>query len=123
MLAAVLAALLGFALLALSQDRHYERVFESDRPDDRVPYLQRVIGFTSICSALPLCIATEGAGFGSLLWVVLMGAAAMAVAQALSWRPRWLRWMRRVMWRRRLHNQRAKPTTRNGISLQRKSRT
>lgn len=96
-LAAVLCALLGFALLALSQERHFTRVFEAEMAAARAPYAQRAIGFIAVVFALPLCIAAEGSGFGSLLWVVMIGAAAMAVALALTWRPHWLRWLRPLL--------------------------
>ncbi len=84
-------ALWGFALLALSQERHVERVFGSHaRPAPRLR-VQRATGFTAIGLGLPACVAAEGAGFGSLLWVVLVCAAAMGIALTLTWRPRWLR--------------------------------
>jgi len=40
---------------------------------------------------LPACIASQGASFGSLLWVLLLSAAAIAVALMLTWRPQRLR--------------------------------
>jgi hypothetical protein len=90
MLAAGLLALLGFALLALSQERHFEAVCLSPQPAGRQA-AARTAGFGLIGLALPLCITSEGAGFGSLLWLVLISAAAMALALTLTWRPRWLR--------------------------------
>jgi Mg2+/Co2+ transporter CorB len=95
MLVACLLNLMGFALLALSQERHLERVLdqnhEANRPVALVYQAQRAIGFIAIGLSLPSCIVSQGASFGSLMWVVLMGAAAMAVALTLTWRPRWLR--------------------------------
>lgn len=90
-LAAFALALWGFALLALSQERHVEHVFgRHARPAPRLR-VQRATGFTAIGLGLPACVAAEGAAFGSLLWVVLVCAAAMAVALTLTWRPHWLR--------------------------------
>lgn len=97
MLAACLLALLGFAFLALSQERHLERVFESNRPlaltqlAQLAQLAQRATGFIAIGLALPLCIVGEGAGFGCLLWVMLTVAAAMVTALTLTWRPNCLR--------------------------------
>jgi hypothetical protein len=93
MLACALLALLGFALLALSQERHYETVYGhgASQPTRRRTRIQRAAGFTMIGLSLLLCVASEGAGFGSLLWVVLISAASMAVAFTLTWRPHWLR--------------------------------
>ncbi|UUZ68859.1 DUF3325 domain-containing protein [Polaromonas sp. P2-4] len=97
-LAACIFALLGFALLALSQQRHLERVFESNRPPAQNIRAQRAIGFIAIGSNLPICISTQGASFGSLLWVILICAAAMAVALTLTWRPGWLRGLRSLLY-------------------------
>lgn len=90
-LAACGLALWGFALLALSQERHVEHVFGRHARPTRRLRSQRVAGFTAIGLGLPACVAAEGAGFGSLLWVVLVCAAAMSIALTLTWRPRWLR--------------------------------
>lgn len=93
MLLATLLAWLGFAWLALSQERHRERVGGPPAASTRVPWVRRAMGFISVALALPLCIASQGASFGSLLWVTLLSAAAMAVALTLTWRPRWLKWL------------------------------
>jgi hypothetical protein len=90
-LAACILAVWGFALLALSQQRHLERVFESNRPPSHNRRAQTAIGFIAIGLSLPACIASQGASFGSLLWVLLLSAAALAVALMLTWRPQWLR--------------------------------
>ena len=91
MLAACILTLLGFALLALSQERHLERIFrESSHPAHTIR-AQRATGFIAVSLSLPACIASQGASFGSLLWVLLLPAAALAVALMLTWRPQWLR--------------------------------
>ncbi|WP_332776451.1 DUF3325 domain-containing protein [Polaromonas sp.] len=80
-------AVFGFALLALSQERHWSQVTPSNRPSVPVVIVQRAIGFVAIVGALPLCMAIEGASFGCLLWAVLLSAAAAAVALVLTWAP------------------------------------
>lgn len=80
-------AVFGFALLALSQERHWSHVAQSTRPPALVVIVQRAIGFIAIFGALPLCMAIEGASFGSLLWAVLLSAAAATVALVLTWAP------------------------------------
>lgn len=89
-LAAFGLALWGFALLALSQERHRKQMFGPLA--GRAPRLrvQRATGFTAIGLGLPLCVAAESASFGSLLWVVLVCAAAMSIALTLTWQPHWL---------------------------------
>ncbi|MFI5445422.1 DUF3325 domain-containing protein [Polaromonas sp. UC242_47] len=91
MLAACLLALWGFSLLALSQERHLERVFGSNDYPALKLRAQRAISFIAISLSLIACIAAQGASFGILLWVLLVCAAAMAIALTLTWRPQWLR--------------------------------
>lgn len=97
MLIALLLNGLGFALLALSQPRHHERVYGSNGTVALVHPAQRAIGFIAIGVSLGACIASQGASFGSLLWVQLMSASAFTVALTLTWRPRWLRGLRIFM--------------------------
>ena len=91
MLAAGVAALWGFALLALSQQRHFVRVFGTHSHPALSTWAQRATGFIAIGLSLPACIAAEGRGFGSLLGVLLICATAMTIALTLTWRPQWLR--------------------------------
>lgn len=90
-LIACLLALWGFALLALSQARHLARVLEQNRPPAPSHGAQRATGFIAIGLCLPACITAQGASFGSLLWILLLSTAAMAVAFTLTWRPQYLR--------------------------------
>lgn len=94
MLMALLLDLLGFALLALSQPHHRERAYESYGTVAFAHPTQRAIGFIAIGLSLCASIASQGASFGCLLWVLLMSASAFTVAFTLTWRPRWLRGLR-----------------------------
>ncbi|MEO5659403.1 MAG: DUF3325 domain-containing protein [Polaromonas sp.] len=87
MLAACLLNLSGFALLALSQPRHRYRVFKSNSHLAHMPHAPRATGLIAIGLSLPACIAAQGSSFGSLLWVMLVCAAALAVAFMLTWWP------------------------------------
>lgn len=89
-LAGLMAAWLGFALLALSQERHLSRVDPSNSHPALSRPAQRAIGFIAIGASLVCCIAGQGASFGTLLWVLSLSAAAMAIALTLTWRPHWL---------------------------------
>ncbi len=93
LLAAALVVLAGFALLALSQERHWEAVFTSGTPHPhRHRRARRGLGFALIALGLVVCIAGEGPGFGSVLWMVLISLDAAAIALTLAWKPHWLRW-------------------------------
>lgn len=91
MLIALLLNLLGFALLALCQPHHRARVYGSNDTVAHVKPTQCAIGFIAISLSLCASIASQGASFGCLLWVLLMSASAISVALTLTWRPRWLR--------------------------------
>lgn len=83
-LAACILALLGFALLALSQERHWEHAWGSNKPSAPAISTQHATGFVAISLSLPCCVIAQGASFGSLLWVMLLSAAALAVAFMLT---------------------------------------
>lgn len=53
----------------------------------------RPCGFALLGLSYPLCWYRDGPSFGSVLWVLLISAAGIAVALTLAWRP-WLllRW-------------------------------
>ncbi|MGN6830900.1 DUF3325 domain-containing protein [Paucibacter sp. M5-1] len=87
MLAAGLLLVAAFALLALSQDRHWEAVAERPGPTPVRRGWHRGIASTCITATLPLCWFTAGGGMGTLLWSFLCFAAAFAVSLTLTWRP------------------------------------
>lgn len=87
-LAAAAACYLALALLALSQEDHWSRA--GMPPATRLARRWRYVAGIVLILASLLCVAGHGAGFGMILWVMLIGAAIMAVALTLSWQPQWL---------------------------------
>lgn len=87
-LAAAMAIYLALALLALSQEDHWSRA--GMPPSTRLARRWRYLAGIVLILAGALCVAGHGAGFGLILWVMLIGAGIMAVALTLSWRPHWL---------------------------------
>lgn len=85
------AAYLSFALFALSQVRHWRVVFDKALPTQREVLLLRSLGILMLSISLALSLVRDGASFGCLLWITMIGIAALAVALTLAWRPRWLR--------------------------------
>lgn len=79
---------LGLALLALSQHAHWRAVTGGASPCSVRARGLRVLATLKLMLALVLSWHAHGPAFGSLLWVMLVSAAAMAVAFTLSWRPR-----------------------------------
>lgn len=86
---------LGMAWLALSQERHLETVSASPGPTASPSTLRRwrLQGAALLALALGLCLWQDGAAFGSLLWLMLLSASALAVALQLSFGPSALRWL------------------------------
>ena len=82
------SGLFGFGWLALTQERHRARVPAAASAG--APEGQRSAGLVAILLGLPLCIACDGPAFGTLVWLLLTSAAALAVSFTLTWQPRWL---------------------------------
>lgn len=90
-LAVLAVTYLGFAALALSQDRHWLHLSgERHCPPDVVRNL-RVVGHGLLTAGLGLALCRDGPGFGSLVWATTLTVASFAVVCTLTWRPHWLR--------------------------------
>jgi len=85
------AAYAGFALLALSQARHWRTVVGAAALPRRRVLVLRTLGGALIALSLILALMRDGPSFGSLLWATAISLAALAVAFTLAWRPRLLR--------------------------------
>lgn len=95
MAAAGLLNTLGMACLALSQERHRDAldIGRHRPPTHAILRRWRLQGAALLALALGLCLWQDGAAFGSLLWLMLLSAGALAVALQLSFGPNTLRWL------------------------------
>ncbi len=91
LLALALACYFGFALLALSQDRHWERAGGGRDCPARLVLPMRSLGYALLLASLALALWRDGAGFGSLVWATMLTVGAVAVTCTLTWRANWLR--------------------------------
>lgn len=91
--AAFAAIWLAFGVLALMQEAHWTAVTgrSGDPQPARRHRLLRWCAGAALALGGALCVAVHGAGFGTLLAVLLLGAGAMSVAFTLAWKPHWLR--------------------------------
>lgn len=89
--ALIVILLVGFALLALSQARHWRTVAARSPLPRTATIIVRLLGLALLAVALPIALWRDGTGFGSLLWALLLSLAACAVTLTLSWRPGWLK--------------------------------
>jgi hypothetical protein len=93
-LGAAALSYVAFAWLALSQDEHWRALpgnAEQTAPAAHVMRRWRWRAARVLACAYALCLWGHGPGFGTVLWVLLSAAGAMAIAFTLSWRARWLR--------------------------------
>lgn len=85
--------LLGLACLALAQNKHWNTLnIYSSRQAWVAP-----IGWGSLALSLLLAWASQGATFGSLIWLLLLPPSGYALAFILAWRPQWLRPLARLL--------------------------
>lgn len=85
--------LLGLACLCLSQDKHWRALrVRGVRQSWAGPF-----GWGSLALSLLLAWTTQGAAFGSLIWLFLLPPSGYALAFTLAWRPRWLRPLARML--------------------------
>jgi Protein of unknown function (DUF3325) len=88
--AAALLLNAAFALLALLQERHRERVWAACELALR-PVLATLSVALLMLGSLLLCVETQGMAFGVLAWITLSNLAALATALCLAWCPMLLR--------------------------------
>lgn len=98
LLAVIGTLYLGFVLLALSQDRHWHEAGGQRQCPPRMRRMLRPAGYALLIVALVLALMRDGASFGALLWATTISAGAFAVVCTLTWRPRWLRPLVRLLY-------------------------
>lgn len=91
LLGAVVANLAGMSWLALSLDVHWRQV--SGHSPARHPFAirLRILGALTLACSFMLCLSVDHTSMASLVWVMALTAAALAVAFTLTWRAHWLR--------------------------------
>jgi hypothetical protein len=97
---ALASSYLGFALFALSQKVHHARVAGISSRAELPPALRRryrALGTLALALAFGASLVAEGPSFGSLLWVLGLASAGVSVTFTLSYRPHWLRAVRRTL--------------------------
>lgn len=90
LLAALCSSIVGFAWLALAMDIHWRQVRDPQPLSQRSARTLRVLGAMSLALSFVLCLLADYASIASLVWIMSLAAAALAVAFTLAWRPRLL---------------------------------
>lgn len=86
-------AYLAFALLALSQAQHLKAVAPHARLTAAARLGRRSAAAVLVLLSLALLLGSRSSGFAVLSWALLTSTAGFAVAQTLTWKPGWLRWL------------------------------
>lgn len=87
-------------LVALSQERHWADVASGltvTAPTSVALRRWRQVASLGLATGWLICWLWHGASFGSLLWILTLTAAAIAVALTLAWRTVWLRPIARLL--------------------------
>lgn len=103
-------AYLGFALMALSQTRHWRQVAGPTPSSHGRVIALRLAGGATIALSLVLALIRDGPSFGALLWPTAISLAALTVALTLSWRLVWLAPLAMLATARRRKPPPSKPT-------------
>jgi ABC-type molybdate transport system permease subunit len=78
LLALALSSYVGFALLALSQHRDWQRAGGEALCPAHLVLPPRVVGYGLLLVALAVALLRAGAGFGSLMWATMLSVGAIA---------------------------------------------
>ena len=90
---------LAFALLALCRAAQRKRVDPQACPANATgQWTRRLCTALCLSLALAMLLAAQGGGFGTLLWLLLVSAAAVSLALTLSWAPAALRLLLKAFW-------------------------
>lgn len=84
---ALLLALLGMLILALSLDVHWRQVWARPLPGNNGLKAMRVAGFASQLLCLLVCLQADRASMAVLVWCLLMTVAALLVAALFTYVP------------------------------------
>lgn len=76
----------GMAGLCLGMDRHHQQVWSVKAPARQ--RLLRLAGWLLLALALWPCVQAWGAAVGSVAWLGMLSAAALALVLLLPYRPR-----------------------------------
>ncbi len=85
-----LLALLGLALLAVSQAKHYRDLFGTSLSVGRGRAL-RATGWPLLAASLAGMIAAQGLAIGIVLWTGLINVAALIVGLSIAYSNQWRR--------------------------------
>lgn len=90
LLGAYLSCVVGWAWVALAMETHWQQLRGTQPLPAPMAGLLRTLGTLALLGSLLLCLGADHASMASLVWVLMLTAAALTVSFTLSWRPRLL---------------------------------
>lgn len=97
LVAAYLCGQLGMACLALTLRVHFAQTLGGQSPTPRGVQVLRLLGAVGLMGALLLCFVANHASMAPLVWVMMLGVWVVAVAFTLTYRPRALRMLAKLV--------------------------
>jgi Protein of unknown function (DUF3325). len=85
----VVLVVLGLASFALAMERHWRQLRPGSPIARPTTLVLRAIGATALAASLALCLWLDHGTIASLVWVMALVPAALAVTFTFSWRPQW----------------------------------
>lgn len=85
----------GFAALALSQNKHWAAVTSEHTCPDITARALRTFGWIALATSVVPSVLRDGYAFGLLLWPMMAFGVGLAVSFTIAYRPRLLRGMAR----------------------------
>ncbi len=93
----VLMQLLGFSLLALSLNRHYQQVAGRTKRLSKIKIKWfRIAGYGILCVSAAIIIVLKGFAVGMTYWLALATLDALCIALILTYRAKWLRYFVKI---------------------------
>ena len=87
---ALLCSVCGMGWFALAKDPHFHQVLGQSAKRARSVRAVRGFGYVAVFASLALCLSVDHGSMASLVWIMMLTAAALLVTFALAFRPRWL---------------------------------
>jgi hypothetical protein len=81
-------ACIGFVLLSLAMNRHYQQVWPANANFLRWRLPNRIAGYCLVSLSLLPCLKLHGSGIAIVLWLSVLAAAAFLQAMLLTYWPK-----------------------------------
>jgi Protein of unknown function (DUF3325) len=94
----LVCCVLGCSWFALAKDVHWREAMGATALSRATQTRLRMLGATALLVSLTLSLTVDHPSIAALVWIMMLAAAAMLVAFALSWKAHWFAAL--VPWRR-----------------------